>query len=561
MIRNKPLFKYAIGVTIFLTICILAKVGGSTTGKWYSILPPLIAVILAYTTQRIYLSLISGIVAGGFLVHIPKAPLNLSKWIMAPTEIVSNFSNILTDSWNLQILLFITFVMITISVVIISGGFQAVVIRISKYASSRKSTQISTYFMGIALFFDDYANTMIVGNSMRNLTDRYNVSREKLSFIVDATAAPICGLALVSTWIGYEVGLFSKVGKSLGIELDGYAMIFDTLPFRFYCISMIIFVLINIISGREFGPMALAEEKAIKGEGLKGDHGHPNSDTQALTPNSDANIHSLSAILPIGFLILSMLVGIWVDGSTGAKIDVTFAGLFDISIWRSVLLHIENTGLIFAISGTISLVTSILCAIIIAKISTSALSKALWHGLKTAAVPVVILLLAWSLKGACDSLDTGKFLASTLSGTISPMLFPSIIFILSGLVAFCTGTSWGTMSILIPSAIPIAYELDGGSYGLITMICLGSVLDGSIFGDHCSPISDTTIMSSTGCSCNHLKHVSTQMPYALTVASIATVCGYIPAALGVSTPICIATSVATICIIFMIFGKKTKTPS
>ena len=254
-----------------------------------------------------------------------------------------------------------------------------------------------------------------------------------------------------------------------------------------------------------------------------------------------------SAVIPIGTLLGVMLIGFWVDG--GGK-----GFVLSPSAWRDALSNANNLK-ILAIASWSGFLLSLCCARLLSRIRFSEIGFAIISGLKGSLLPTTVLVLAWSLKAVCDQLSTGDFLAATVEGVVSPLWFPALLFIVASLTSFATGTSWGTMAILIPTAIPIAYSLDGSVYGLTTAISLGAVLDGSIFGDHCSPISDTTIMSSIASECDPIHHVRTQLPYSLTVAGLALICGYIPAALGVSSYVGIGAAGVLIVLLFYVVSK------
>ena len=538
----------------FLAICALAAYGGqrlegSNALVWYSIVPPLLAVTSAVATHRLLLSLGLAVAVGIALSSIRSASASVWDWFTSAYSQTASVATSVVDSFNLLIILFIVLILSTISVVIVSGGIQGIIHWLSRFAKGARSTQFATVLMGFAVFIDDYANTMIVGSAMRPATDQKRISREKLAYLVDSTTAPIAGLAVVSTWIGYEVGLFNEVANSLGIQKDGYSMFFDALGFRFYCLMTIIFVLANATSGVDFGAMRKAEIRARETGVVIGEDAKLMSSRAftALKSVLSTSAHPLSAVIPIGSLLGVMLIGFWIDG--GGKESVLSP-----SAWREALSNANNLKILAIASGS-GFLLSLLCAKLLARISFSAIGSAVISGLKGSLLPTAILVLAWSLKAVCDQLSTGEFLAATVEGVVSPLWFPALLFIVASLTSFATGTSWGTMAILIPTAIPIAYSLDGSAYGLTTAISLGAVLDGSIFGDHCSPISDTTIMSSIASECDPIHHVRTQLPYSLTVAGLALVCGYIPAALGVSSFVGIGAAGVLIALLFYVVGK------
>ncbi len=528
------------GVTAIVVtlICVLAASRGAridSEAAWYSVVPPLLAVALALATHRLLLSLAIGVVAGGFLAAVPARPAAVGAWAHGAVNAPRYVWSVITDPFNLQILAFVALVLAMITVLLVAGGLQGIVNWLARFARGPRSTQVITALMGLAIFIDDYANTMIVGSSMRPMSDRHGVSREKLAFLVDATSAPIAGVAVVSTWIGYEVGLFSQVGESLAIPKSGYAMFFDALAFRFYCFMMILFVLTNAITGRDYGSMRKAQWRvASTGQVAAPDAKPLTSQTlSAARPTEGARIRARTAVIPLAGLFAFLLTALWFDGGGP---DLAAAGghhALSLTTWRTVLGQAENNVLILAVAAAFSLVIAAISALAIAGLRTWTIGKAILAGLRGSLLPMTILVMAWSLKAACDGLSTGIFLVDAVGEVVSPVWFPALVFILAGLTAFATGTSWGTMAILIPTAIPIAFRLDGDAYGLVTMMSLGAVLDGAILGDHCSPISDTTIMSSIASSCDHIHHVATQLPYSLTVGALALTCGYLPAALGV----------------------------
>ena len=551
-------FKISLTALSFLALCIGAAwrasgLAQTETLVWYSIIPPLLAITVAILTNRLLLSLGSAVVVGVFLAAVRKQPNSIGEWSASLGSNTTSLIQSVSGEFNIQVVVFIVLILATISVMIASGGLQGVVNWLSRFAKGPRSTQFVTVLMGLAVFIDDYANTIIVASAMRPVTDQQKISREKLSFLVDATTAPIAGLAIVSTWIGYEVYLFNSVAESVGISKDGYAMFFDALGFRFYCIMMIVFVLANVISGQDFGPMRKAEQRARTTGEVIATGANPMTSTvfSTLRYAPSAKIRAKSAIIPIATLFVAMFIGFWFLGEgTGMP--------FEISAWRTAISTTsanEDNVKVLAIASASGFLTAILCAIAFSRIGLKIIGKAIATGLRGSLLPTAILILAWGLKAACDELGTGEFLATTLEGVLSRIWFPALLFIVASSVSFAIGTSWGTMAILIPTAIPIAFKLDGNTYGLTTMICLGAVLDGSIFGDHCSPISDTTIMSSIASSCDHIHHVRTQLPYSLTVAGFALICGYYPAALGMPPLVGIGASAGLIVLLFYLVGK------
>ena len=522
---------------------------------WYSILPPVIAVAFAIATRRLLLSLAAGVVLGSILINVPPAFNQVSAWTSSLNTLGIHLWNVISDPFNLAVLAFIMLMLTMVSIVILSGGLLAIVRWLEKYAKGPRSTQLITSLMGFLVFIDDYANVMIVGTSMRPISDAMLVSREKLAFIVDATAAPISGIALMSTWIGYEVGIFSEVSVALGFDRDAYSMFLDALGFRFYCIFMILYIFVNIGSRREFGGMLLAERRSRLGELSAPDAIFLSKVNDNIEPEKTAKIRMSTAFYPFGILFFMLFLGLWIDGGGLGLLAEEPLNLLSLSVWREVISASENNVHVLNIAGLLALLTAIFCAIVIATLPKQSIGRAIKQGAKSAFYPWQILILAWTLSAICNELQTGPFLVAVVGDSMPVLIYPVIVFILSAAAAIATGTAWGTMAIFIPITSQIAFQLDGGVYGLVTIVSLAAVLDGAIFGDHCSPISDTTVMSSIATSCDHIHHVRTQFPYALLVAASAIGLGYLPAMLG--TPLWLAMIlVVGFFSLFMLFVAK-----
>ena len=527
---------------------------------WYSIVPPMLAILLAFLTHHVLFSLGIAIIAGGFLTSVPQNPLSIDVWLQGFRAISTCVTDTVASSTNLLILAFIPPIFIMIEIIMASGGFRGIILWLLKWVKDGRSAQLATALMGLLCFIDDYANAIIVGSMMQPITDRFRISREKLAFLVDATSAPVSGLAVVSTWIAYEVGLFADIGQDLGIDKTGYSMFFDALSYRFYCLLMLVFVFVHIIAKRDYGPMKTAEKLAAA-EDLPGQRQENTSDVavgkdipQSIRPTDRA----VNALLPLGGLIIFHMSGLWIDGDGPAKLREG-GSLLSWIYWREVISNAESSHFILFSAAIFGMTLALLCGLLFGLLRLSVVCRCFKRGIKRAIMPSFILILAWSLKNCCESLGTGDFLTTILADRISPPWFPAILFIVASITSFATGTSWGTMAILIPTAIPIAFALDGQTYGLTTMISLGAVLDGAIFGDHCSPISDTTIISSTASSCKLMRHVRTQLPYSLLVASIALIFGYIPSALGLAPGLSFALAIFVIASLFFCISYFQKT--
>lgn len=562
--RNKTRFKVFLTVFAMTMLCSTlvfaaedaAAVNSAKFGMW-TVLPPLVSIVLAFLTKNVVVSLFIGTITGCIMLQ-----LNGFNIITALTQGFIDFTyralNSLADPWNAGIILQVLVIGGVIHLVAKMGGAKAIAEALARKAKTVKSAQLTTWLLGLAVFFDDYANSLIVGPIMRTVTDKLGVSREKLAFVIDATAAPIAGLAIISTWIGLEVGLIGDALKSVGIQADGFGVFLETIPYRFYNILILAFVVISAITLREFGPMLKAERRARRGEVLSTTE--ISSDSEDLEPIEGIKLSVWNAIIPIGVLIVSSLIGFYYSGW------VTIMGGEDLAIIELM----NNTPFSFAgiqaafsnADASVVLFQSALLATIVAlilgvsrKIFTISEGIGIWiEGMKGLLITGVILILAWSLSSVIKELGTASYLVGVLSDAIPAFLLPAIIFILGSIIAFATGTAYGTMGILMPLAIPLAFAINPEWNFVI--VSTSAVLTGAIFGDHCSPISDTTILSSTGAGCDHIEHVRTQIWYAIFVGIVTVLFGYIPAGLGLSIFIVLPLSLVALFILTMIFGKK-----
>lgn len=512
---------------------VLAKGNRSVkVGTWVSLLPPLLAIILAICLRKVLLSLTLSIWLGASISYSLN-PLK-SAWYAASHYIWGNF----IGEFSLMILAFVFVLIGMVNIINKGGGMAGVVNLITRIARCARTACISAACMGTLIFFDDYTNTIVVGTTMRSFTDRMRVSREKLAYIVDSTSAPLAGLAVISTWIGFEVLQLHRVGEFLGVGESGYALFLHALPYRFYCIYAIVFVFIVSILRRDFGPMLAAERRAFQqGEVVDPD---PDADhsaepmLKAADPKPGVPERWYNAAIPVFSVLAFLVVGIlWRGSQLMEEAGLSFS-LMSFESIRECFVRIGGDGntlftLMLGGAGAGTIVSALLFIgqrILNAKDVAMAFLSG-WRIIPAA----TILILAWSIREVCDDLGTALFLSSLVKGVVSPIMLPVAIFLISSAVSFATGTSFGAMGLLLPTVAPLAYTLGNP---IIFFMSLGSVLDGAIFGDHCSPISDTTVLSSISSSCDLSDHVRTQMPYAILCMIAAIVCGYLPAALGVT---------------------------
>ena len=528
----------------------------------FTLIPPIVAILLAFITKNVVISLFIGVLSGGFILNLTGFNV-FGALTQAFLDFIDRALNSLADPWNAGIIMQVLVIGGVINLVAKMGGAKAIAEALAKKAKTAKSAQLITWFLGICVFFDDYANSLIVGPIMRPVADKMKISRERLAFIIDATAAPIAGLAIISTWIGLEVSLISEGFETIGVEASGFGVFLQTIPYRFYNILILAFIVITIITLREFGPMRKAEISARKLKDLTNEEiAVTSSHMDELEPKEGVKLSIWNAIVPIGALIISAIVAFYYSGysSIMAGDDIAIKAI----VTNSPLSFKAILEVFAASDASIALLQSALFSTVVAivmavwkKIFTISEAIEVWiDGMKGLIITGVILILAWSLGSVIKELGAAEYLVEALNGAIPAFLLPSLIFILGAIISFSTGSAYGTMSILMPLAIPLAYKINPEMSFVI--VSTSAVLTGAIFGDHCSPISDTTILSSMGAGCSHIDHVKTQMWYALFVAAITILFGYIPAGFGLPIYIVLPMSCVALFIGVMIFGKKVE---
>lgn len=528
---------------------------------WMTLIPPIIAIILAFITKNVVLSLFVGIFSGTIIMQFYYGTNILLALVYGFTDIVDYILSSLADPWNAGIILQVMTIGGLIALITSMGGAQAVAESLAKKAKGPISAQLITWALGILIFFDDYANALIVGPIMRPVTDKMKISRERLAFVIDATAAPIAGIALVSTWIGYEVGLINDAYQSIGQDVNAYGIFLQTLPYRFYNILMLLFVVVTSLTLREFGPMKKAQERSRDTGRLIADNSEVEADEEEQEVLNKDKATIWNALIPIGSLIVFSFVGFYMNGRAAiinGENSLLAQSVIDSPLSFATIRETFGASDASVVLFQAALISSIIALVMGVSQELFTFSKGIdiWvRGMKTLMITGVVLLLAWSLSSVMNELGTADYLVSLLGDTMPPVLLPTVIFILGAIISFSTGTSYGTMGILMPLAIPLATALQPENSEFIIMSA-GAVLTGAIFGDHSSPISDTTILSSMGAGSNLIDHVKTQLPYALAVGVISIVFGYLPSAMGIN--IWIVLPITFIAIIGMVFllGKK-----
>lgn len=524
-----------------------------------TLLPPLVAIALAFITKETVLSLFIGIFVGEFMLcandlNIIHTAVNA--FLGIGQAVITNMA----DPWNAGIVLQCLLIGGVIQLITKMGGAKALADALAKHANTPRKAQLITWFLGLCVFFDDYANSLIVGPIMRPVMDKLKVSREKLAFIVDATAAPIAGIAIISTWIGLEISLIASGFESIGMNVSGFGIFLQTIPYRFYNIFILIFIIISALTLYEFGPMKKAEQNARKRNETDKVEVIKAPGFDEVKPVEGVKLSIWNAIIPIGTLVIGALIAFYWSGYTTilAGDDTALITLIKTSplsfkgIFESLAASDASVALFQA-----ALLSSIVAIVMAVGEQILSISDAIteWiNGMKTIVITGVILLLAWSLGSVIGDVGTADYLVNLLKDTLPAFILPSLIFILGALISFATGTAYGTMSILMPLTIPLAWAISPDMGFVIT--CTSGVLTGAIFGDHCSPISDTTILSSMGSSCNHISHVNTQIYYSIFVAVITIVFGYIPAGFGIPWYVSIPIATVVMFIGLRVLGEK-----
>ncbi|MDO5309131.1 MAG: Na+/H+ antiporter NhaC family protein [Planctomycetia bacterium] len=565
----------------------------SPTGAW-SILPPIVAILLAFVTRNVVVSLMVGILSASYLLalcdHGALASVG-SAFVIA----TRGMRDAVADPWNAGVLLQCGAIAGLVGLITASGGVRAVAEGLSKFARGPVSAQVITWFLGIFIFFDDYANVQIRGPIMRPITDLNRVSREKFSFILDSTSAPIAGIALISTWIGAEVSYISSGLTDAGLidTISPYGLFVSSIPYRFYNIVALFFVLLTALTLREFGPMRRAELLARRGylreldsnlitieeamysgmEGaseLQGANAQEQGDSPATHVTKRGRFDALFALVPLTVLILAAFLFFYTSGQAKVAeqaIDPEWAAAypdkmqalqpFSFATVRACFSNADASIAIFQSALLAGIVAFVMC--VLSGKFTAAEGVRYWlDGVKSLVFTLVILISAWTLSSCIgkDGLGAAKFLVSVMSDATPASILPAIIFIFAAIISFATGTSYGTMAIIMPLAIPFANELAPGDYGYL-VVASSAVLTGAIFGDHCSPISDTTILSATSARCGLLEHVGTQLSYALILAAIAVVCGFLPVGMGVPVWGAVGASLIAVLAVVFLIGRKT----
>ncbi|MEZ4914570.1 MAG: Na+/H+ antiporter NhaC family protein [Chitinophagales bacterium] len=531
---------------------------------WLSIVPPLIAIILALIFKEVISSLFVGIWAGAFILNGFSFKGLFGSFLSVVQVYIVQALN---DSGHLSVIIFSMLIGGMVAIISRNGGMAGIVEKLSVFAHNAKSSQLVTWFLGIAIFFDDYANTLIVGNTMRPVTDKFNVSREKLAYLVDSTAAPVAAIAFVTTWIGAELGYIAGAIDHLGLNESAYNVFIHSLQYMFYPVFTLVFMFLLIWSNRDFGSMYHAEMRArttgdvYDKSGVNRGEGEVDDALEALAPVKGAMLLWYNAFIPVLVVVLGTVLGLIF---TGYSPEIWQAS--DLSFFQKISQIIGNSDSYKALlwSSAAAVIVAIALTVRYRIMSFANAIETMIDGFKTMLPAVLILILAWALGEITKEVHTAAFLTQVLSDAINPHWLPLITFVLAALVSFSTGSSWSTMAILYPLMLPttwvIAHSTGFPPEDILPIFhnVTACVLAGSVLGDHCSPISDTTILSSLASSCNHLDHVKTQLPYALTVGLVSLFVSTLVAWVQLPFYLNYAIGIGILVLVVKFFGKKVK---
>ena len=492
----------------------------------WSLVPPVIAIVLALITKEVYSSLFVGVLIGGAFWAGFKPEATILHVFQ------DGVVGVLTDSYNMGILIFLVILGVMVCMMNKAGGSAAFGRWAKEHIKTRAGAQLTTIALGILIFIDDYFNCLTVGSVMRPVTDSHNVSRAKLAYLIDATAAPICIIAPISSWAAAVTG-FVK-GE------DGFSIFIRAIPYNYYAILTIVMMVTLVLAKEDYGPMKEHEDNAIAGDLYTTDD-RPYESTQENVIYNKGKVIDL--VFPIISLIICCVIGMIYSGGffSGTGFVEAFSGSdASVGLMLGSFFAMVITIAFYAVRKVLRFSDSMAC---------------IPDGFKAMVPAILILTFAWTLKSMTDSLGAAEYVASIMNSAASGLLnlLPAIIFLVGCFLAFATGTSWGTFGILIPIVVAVFQ----GTNETMMIISISACMAGAVCGDHCSPISDTTIMASAGAQCNHVNHVSTQLPYAMTVAAVSCIT-YVIAGVIQNAVICLVIGIALQILVLLAIRNHTR---
>ena len=565
--KTKELSCWLLILAAVIAIACLGFVSGSMPGAdapaalgaslgAMSLLPIILAVALAFATGDVILSLFTGYIGGMAMLAVVEG----TSASALPGAVLSRACRGIVataSTWdNASVLILCVAVGGMVEVLRCTGGFAVLAGRLVRRINSPRKANIISQLFCTLFFFDDYANALISGPVLQTMTDKAGLSRARLSYIVDSTAAPVAGIAVVSSWVAVEVSVIDEGLALAGLGMSGFELFLHSIPYCFYCLFALAFMLLSSVMGREYGPMLTAEREARRARREKA------ADAEA--ENAPADKRDGRRVFVCVFSVALLLVTAMLSFYTSGRAEAVELGL--IAPGAPFTLATVSTAVAQADTIFLVLRAALLCglaAIALTKLlrlgSVGEGIKAWLHGAEALMPTIVILLLAWSLADVVKNLGTVYYVVEIISAGVPAFLVPSLIFVCCCLISFASG-SYGCMFMVMPMAIPIASAVVGAENlsgdSSFLLLCVASVLSGSIFGDHCSPMTDCTVLAALGSGCNIMEHVRTQLPYAMTVAAVTIVFGTLLTALGVGVWLSLALGCAAMAALLLVIGKK-----
>jgi Na+/H+ antiporter NhaC len=498
-----------------------------------SLLPALLAIGLTLVTRQVLLSLFAGIWIGATVLVGWNPAAGAARSLQFVVDNV-------TATFNVKLLLFTFLIGAMLGMIFLSGGMNALAERIAERIRTRRQAELGTSLLGMTIFVDSYASTMITGSVMRPITDRFDISREKLAYILDSTTSPTASLSVVSTWLGFEVGLIAEQLNTIGVDRSAFLLFLESIPYRFYSLLAIVLVFIVVLAGWDFGPMAKAERRARTEGKVLADNANPLLETQ------EDDIQTPDHVDPRWWYFAAPIAAL--VAMTGFSLYYTGGGFGGRSLTDALANAATADSILWASFTGCGVVLAILVGH--ARIALDEVSDAIFEGFKMVMFPVAVLSLAWSIGAVSQALGVGPYVVAISEGVVTPQLLPAVIFLSAVLISFSIGTSWGTMGIMFPVAIPLGHAI-----GAPLAPAIAAILTGALFGDHCSPISDTTVMSSMFAASDHVDHVNTQIPYAVLAGVVATGL-FLLAGYGVSAFVALPAGVAAVALVAYLLSEE-----
>ncbi|MEH6571237.1 MAG: Na+/H+ antiporter NhaC family protein [Halioglobus sp.] len=515
---------------------------------WVSLLPPLVAVLLSFALRSVIPSLFFGLIVGAWAIN----GMTAQGAVIGLFDTMSIYIlDAMIDPDHGSIILFSLMIGGMVGIISRNGGMVGIVNKVIPIAKTPRRGQTVIATLGLSIFFDDYANTMIVGNATRPVSDHLKISREKLAYLVDSTAAPVATVAVITTWIGFQVGLIEDAMIGLdGIGQSAFGLFLQSIPYSFYPFLAIFFVYLIVLTGKDFGPMYRAEVRARTTGAVTRTAPEKNADKQMddFYEKEGIPCRAINALIPIGCLIGGVIGGMYLSGEGDSLQEIVgSADAFLVLIWASLLACIA--AFILSLGQRILTLNELVDAWVV--------------GARFMLTGLLLLVMAWAIADVTNILQTAPYLISILGDSLSPYSLPTVVFLLAAAAAFASGSSWGVMAILMPLVIPLCWAvmqsngIADSEHMHILYSCIACVLTGSVWADHCSPISDTTVLSSLATGCDHMDHVATQLPYALLGGTVALLVCTLPAGYGLPWWLLLPTAAVVLFSVHRFLGKRT----